>query len=123
MRHPHAYALVGHVSRECQFSGFLPDVHLLHFLDNALQGMEEQLRTKELHCNLPVRWLLRPETLQDVAKQPPALLGGGGEADGGQRYQSVWPSRFLVYRLETPHGQRPQHQIFCSHDSIIVARA
>jgi hypothetical protein len=42
--------------------------------------------------------------LQLAAKQPPALLGGGGEADGGQRYQSRWPGRVLVFRLETPRG-------------------
>ena len=71
--------------------------------------------------DLPVRWLLRSATRRYVAKQPPALPGGGAEADGGQRCQSLWPSRILVFRLETPRGPRTENLV-CPHDSTMIAR-
>lgn len=50
--------------------------------------------------------LLCPVTRKCVAKQLPALPGDGGEADGGQMYQSRWPSRTLEFRPEIPRGTR-----------------
>ena len=58
--------------------------------------------------------LLRPLIVRARAKQLPALPGGSGEADGGQRYQSRWPSRGLAFRLEH-HASNERDLQFCSH--------
>jgi hypothetical protein len=52
-----------------------------------------------------VPWLLCSEAFGLRAKQLAALLGGGGEADGGQSIRDRWPSQILVARLETPREQ------------------